>query len=112
MFRPKTVEYFRGKGMIVSASKALHRGASFDNAMVMKIAAAHGVSPAQVFLRWGVQKGLVVVSKTGLAERMYENRDVLWFTLSEAEMKQLDSMTTEEAVITREELEQTRKQSM
>mmetsp|Transcript_7634 Transcript_7634/g.17533 ORF Transcript_7634/g.17533 Transcript_7634/m.17533 type:complete len:305 (-) Transcript_7634:358-1272(-) len=112
MYRAGTVEYFQDRQIIVSASKSLHRGSSFEKTSVSEISQNHGVSPAQVMLRWGLQKGLVVVAKTSTKSRMTENRDIFNFCLSEDEMGRLDEMTTPEDVSAREDLERQRKTAL
>jgi diketogulonate reductase-like aldo/keto reductase len=90
----------------VAASQALHRGTGIDEGIVKSTADSHdGVTLAQVMLRWSFQKRLIVVAKTANAERMEENRDILHFSLTEEEMMQLDSLTSEEDIRKREELE-------
>lgn len=113
MYRPRDVEYFQSKGIIVSSSKALHRGEGFDHAAITTIISRHkDVTAAQVVLRWGVQKGLIVVAKTSNSNRMKENRDILHFTLNEEEMAMLDAITTEKDAREREMLEKERKTQM
>src|ERR1700750_231119 len=46
------------------------------------IARAHGKSPAQVMLRWGLQHGRSVIPKSVRAERIAEDFDVFYFALS------------------------------
>lgn len=111
MFRADEVAYFQKAGIIVSSSKALHRGASFDNPQVQEIAAKHSATPAQVFLCWGLQKNLVVVAKTINKNRMVENRGV-GFVLDGPDVAVLDKLTTEEAVTARRKLEIQRKSEM
>ena len=112
MYRPNVVSYFQERGVLVSSSKALHRGESFDNAQLEMISRKHSVSPAQVVLRWGLQKGLVVVAKTAKRRRMKENRDILHFVLSEDDMTTLNGLTSAEDVVKREKLEKERKLPM
>jgi diketogulonate reductase-like aldo/keto reductase len=124
MYRPKLIQYFQNRGIYVAASKALHRmttattvvvdGNDKDNNsatnIVQDIANSRNVSYAQVLLRWGVQKQLIVLSKTSKLDRMKENFDVVRkFHLSTDEMNQLDSLTKENDIRTREELELQRK---
>ena len=112
MYRPDLVSYFQEKGMGVCASKSLGRGGeAFSSKVVTSLAQKYSVSPAQVFLRWGVQHGLVVASKTAKSSRMNENRSVLHFSLSQDEMDSLDGMTTDAAIEARNELELERKRS-
>ena len=112
MYRAETIKFFTDKGIVVSASKALHRGASLDKKPIVDIARKHSVTPAQVMLRWGLQKGLAIATKSSSFERMKENRELLTFTLDKDDLVLLDGMTTEEDIANRAELEKTRKTSM
>ncbi len=60
---------------------------------VVKAAAARlGKTPAQVLLRWGVQRGTAVVPKTARVERLAENLAVFDFALSEKEMAAISAL--------------------
>lgn len=59
---------------------------------VREAASAHGKSPAQVVLRWHLQKGFIVFPKSVRRERLEENLDVFDFTLSDAEMQAIDQV--------------------
>jgi diketogulonate reductase-like aldo/keto reductase len=106
----------------VSSSKALHRGGGFDDSVIQQLSEkyrdrTHGClrirpTPAQIMIRWGLQKGLIVVTKTSTPSRMLENRDVLQFTLSDAEMASLDGLTSLDDVEKREQLEVERKRQI
>lgn len=63
-----------------------------NSAVVTEIAAKHGKSPAQVVLRWGVQRGTAVIPKTSRVERLAENIDVFDFALSDDEMAAIAGM--------------------
>ena len=63
-----------------------------QSAVVNDIAAAHGKSPAQVVLRWGVQRGTAVIPKTSRVERLAENIDIFDFSLTDAEMSAIAAM--------------------
>ncbi|MGG5175166.1 aldo/keto reductase [Pseudarthrobacter sp. J1763] len=66
----------------------------FTDPLLSGIAAEHGVSVAQVVLRWLIQRGVVVIPKSGRPERMAENFDVFGFQLSEAQMEQIATLDT------------------
>ena len=51
------------------------------------IAGAHGKTPAQVMLRWGLQHGRSVIPKSTRPSRIAENIDVFDFELSADEMR-------------------------
>mmetsp|Transcript_21292 Transcript_21292/g.44741 ORF Transcript_21292/g.44741 Transcript_21292/m.44741 type:complete len:337 (+) Transcript_21292:60-1070(+) len=57
--------------------------------VIVRIAAAHKKSAAQVLLRYLLQRGIVILPKSIKPERMKENLDVLDFNLSEEEMKEI-----------------------
>lgn len=56
------------------------------------MAEAHGVSEAQVLLRWAIQKGYPVLPKSIHAERMRQNAHLFSFELSDAEMAAIAKM--------------------
>ncbi|MCH3961488.1 MAG: aldo/keto reductase [Solobacterium sp.] len=64
----------------------------FEDADIQAMAAAHHKSVGQVLLRWGVQRGTVVIPKSTHLERIQENFEIWDFTLSEEEMKQLSAL--------------------
>jgi diketogulonate reductase-like aldo/keto reductase len=58
------------------------------------VAQAHGKTPAQVMLRWGIQHGRSVIPKSTKPERIAENIDVFDFGLSADEMAAIDGLDT------------------
>ncbi len=62
------------------------REAPFHEPGVASAASAHGVSPAQVILRWQVQLGAVPIPKSATPQRQRQNLDIFGFELTAAEM--------------------------
>ena len=62
------------------------RQAPFSEPPVAAAAAAHGVTPGQVILRWQVQLGSIPIPKSATPERQRQNLDVFGFELSDDEM--------------------------
>ncbi len=60
--------------------------------LVRELAARHGKSPAQILLRWGVQRRTVVIPKTSKIERLQENLDLFDFDLAGEEMSQISDL--------------------
>lgn len=73
-------------GIATEAWSPLGRGAVLEDPTIARIAAAHGVSPAQVMIRWHLQLGNIVIPKSSTPARIAENADVFGFALSDAEM--------------------------
>jgi D-xylose reductase len=61
-------------------------------AAIVKAAQTHQKTPAQIVLRWGVQRGCSVITKTTKPERLQENLQVFDFTLSDAEMTAISAL--------------------
>ena len=66
-------------------------GPLLEHAAVLSAAANHGVSAAQVLLRWGVQRGTAVIPKSTTPERIAANLEVVRWELPAAAMEQLSS---------------------
>ncbi|WP_336646813.1 aldo/keto reductase [Microbacterium sp. USHLN186] len=64
----------------------------FGTAAVADAAQATGRTPAQVVLRWHLQKGFIVFPKSVHPERIRENLDVFDFELDDAQMTAIDAL--------------------
>lgn len=82
----------RSLGIVTESWSPLGRGRLLKDPVVVDIAAALGLAPAQVVIRWHLQHGLVVIPKTTHVERMHVNADVFSFTLSDEQMAALDAL--------------------
>ncbi|CAK9009374.1 unnamed protein product [Durusdinium trenchii] len=99
LYRKEWCDYFQEKGLIVQAYKPLQRGGPvLESPAVMDIAKKAGKTPAQVCLRWNLDKGNAVVFKSLTPARIQENVDVFDFGLSAEELAQLDALTTPEVM--------------
>ncbi|WP_189398871.1 aldo/keto reductase [Arenicella chitinivorans] len=59
---------------------------------VLEAAKRTGKTPAQVVLRWGIQRGTAIIPKTSKPERMIENAALFDFELSDAEMQSISAL--------------------
>ncbi|MCA9121751.1 MAG: aldo/keto reductase [Planctomycetaceae bacterium] len=59
---------------------------------IKEIAAHHGRTPAQVVLRWGVQRGTAIVPKSSRPERLRENIALFDFELGNDEMTAISAL--------------------
>jgi diketogulonate reductase-like aldo/keto reductase len=84
--------YLAENGIALQAWAPIMRGGVVDVPELVTIASAHGVSPAQVAIRWVLQKGYSAIPKSVHGPRIAENADVFSFALSEAEMETIDAL--------------------
>lgn len=84
--------YHDAHGIVTAAWSPLARGRLLENPVVARLAAAHGVSAAQVILRWHVQCGGVAIPRSADSGRIRENYNVFGFELSPAEMRQVATL--------------------
>ena len=100
----KLIQFCREKGIAVTAFSSFGAAAyhehglatpeesTFENKTIVEIGKRHSKSPAQVLLRWGVQRGTAVIPKSTKVERQQENFAIFDFNLSNAEMDQINSL--------------------
>jgi D-xylose reductase len=85
-FSPLGASSYVSLGMAGADESALAQPAVRD------AAGRHGKSPAQVVLRWGVQRGTAVIPKTSNPRRLVENLSIFDFALADDEMRAIDSL--------------------
>lgn len=85
------VDYCKKHDILVEAYSPLGVGRLLDKPVLTEIGKTHNVTPAQVALRYCLQKGTLPLPKTKTPSRMDENAR-LEFTLTDDEMKRLDDI--------------------
>lgn len=92
--RTELVEYCRGLDIAIEAWGPLAQGKSdlLEREPIVSAARVRGKSPAQIVLRWHLQKNNIIFPKTGSRERMIENASIFDFQLSDAEIAEIDAL--------------------
>ena len=85
------VESCNALGVAVEAYSPLARGRKMNDPVLVSLASAHGKSPAQILIRWGLQHGFILIPKSARKDRIESNADVYDFALTSEEMLQLDA---------------------
>jgi diketogulonate reductase-like aldo/keto reductase len=91
-YRRTLLEGAQQRGIVVEAYSPLGTGRHLANQAVHRIAARIGRTPAQVLLRWCLQRDVVVISKSTHRERIEENAQIFDFSLSDQDMAALDAL--------------------
>lgn len=81
-----------GHGIAVQAWSPLAQGAIFDDPQLRALADQIDRTVAQVVLRWGLQRGDIVVTKTESPQRMIDNLTVLDFKLTDEQMAAISAL--------------------
>jgi 2,5-diketo-D-gluconate reductase A len=85
-------------GIPTEAWSPLGRGAVLEEAALEQIAKRHERTPAQVTLRWHLQRGDIVFPKSVNRHRMEENFDVFGFELSQDEIDEISALNRDERI--------------
>lgn len=92
--QPELREYCAQRAIRVISWGPLGRGKTIESPVVKALANARGKTPAQMILRWHIEKGLTAIPKSVHVERVRENCQVFDFSLTEAEMAVLDDLNS------------------
>ncbi len=76
---------------VIAWAPLMHTGGG-DNKVLIDIAKKYSKTPAQICLRWSLQKGYIPIAKTSTPERMSENLDVFNFTINDEDITILDTL--------------------
>ena len=90
-FQEELLDYCLKRGIAVQAYCPIARARRMGDPGLVDIAARYKKTPAQVLIRWSLQRGAVPVPKSADRERIVENADVFDFSISPADMEALDS---------------------
>jgi diketogulonate reductase-like aldo/keto reductase len=82
----------REKGVVVVAYSPLTQGKRLGEPVIVEIAERIGRTPAQVVLRWCLQRDVVVIPKSDKAERIEENMAVFGWELNDEDMARIDAL--------------------
>ena len=90
------IPYIQSLGIVVQGWYPLggrgHTSELLGNEVIASIAKAHGVSSAQVILRWNLQKGVVVIPGSSDPDHIKENTELYGFELTDSEMDQINAL--------------------
>ncbi|MDM8210298.1 aldo/keto reductase [Mediterraneibacter glycyrrhizinilyticus] len=86
------VNYCRERGILVQAWSPIGRSRVLDEPLVKELAAKYDVSPAQICLKFAVQRNIIPLPKSSSEDRMRENLDLYSFELEQDDIWRLSTM--------------------
>ncbi len=94
------IPYIQSLGIVVQGWYPLggrgHTAELLGDETISAIAKAHGKSPAQVILRWNLQKGVVVIPGSSNPAHIQENTEIYDFELTDEEMEKINALDRNE----------------
>src|SRR4029450_3348317 len=91
-YRKALLDSCRQNGIALEAYSPLGTGRHLTSDTVERSARRHGRTPAQVLLRWCIERGIPVIPKSTHRERIAENAQVFDFSLSAEDLAELDAL--------------------
>ena len=89
LFDRDVLEAHQRRGVQVEGYSPL-KTVNLRDPQLVRIAEEHGVTPAQVVLRWHIQHGIVAIPKSTNSERIAENAAIFGFALTPSDVEHLD----------------------
>ncbi len=89
---PHQLEDHRRRGVVLEGYSPF-KTTDLRHPVLREVADRHGVTPAQVVVRWHVDHGIVVIPKSATPERIEANFDVFGFSLDEEELRRIDGLS-------------------
>lgn len=86
------IDYCQANGIQVQAYAPLARGAYLDHDVLCVMGTKYAHTPAQVGLRWAVQKGISVIPKSVHPDRIESNANIFDFSIDQEDMDLLDTL--------------------
>jgi diketogulonate reductase-like aldo/keto reductase len=89
--RKGTLDLCHSADIVIEAYSPLTKGRKLKDPRLVEMASNYGKTPAQLLIRWAIQKHFVVLPKSVHKERIIENADVFDFSISDEDMATLDT---------------------
>jgi diketogulonate reductase-like aldo/keto reductase len=77
----------------IQAYSPLARAKFMNNETLDNVAKSHGVSPAQILIRWSIEKGFIPLPRSANSNRIKENIDIYSFELTNQDLMDLDNLS-------------------
>ena len=91
-YRKRLLESCRTDGIVLEAYSPLGHGRNLGSETATRIAQRLGRTPAQVLLRWCIERDVPPIAKSTHRDRIAENAQIFDFTLSNEDMAELDAL--------------------
>lgn len=91
-YQRELLDYCNSKNILIEAYSPLVHAKRMDEPRLVSISQELGKTPAQILIRWAMQRGMIVLPKSVNNDRIIENFTVFDFDISDSVMKRLDDL--------------------
>ena len=91
-YQRELLDYCNSKNILIEAYSPLVHAKRMDEPRLLSISQELGKTPAQILIRWAMQRGMIVLPKSVNNDRIIENFTVFDFDISDSVMERLDDL--------------------
>ena len=91
-YQEHLLNYCKKENIAVTAYSPLDRGKIINNLKIKEISKKYNKSPAQIILRWLIQKDIIVIPKTSFEKHLKENMEIFDFELKKYDTKKIENL--------------------
>lgn len=91
-YQRELLDYCNSKNILIEAYSPLVHAKRMDEPRLVSISQELGKTPAQILIRWAMQRGMIVLPKSVNNDRIIENFTVFDFDISDSVMERLDDL--------------------
>lgn len=93
------LNFCRQRNIQLQAFTPLTKGKRFNNPLLAELSNSYQKSPAQIILRWNVQRGVSAIPKSANPNRLKENFDIFDFEINENDMHKMDGLNEDFRIV-------------
>ena len=93
LYQKELLEFCNSHKIQLEAYSPLTKGRKLNDPELLSLASKYSKTSAQILIRWVLQKGVVAIPKSSRKERIEENAKVFDFSISDQDMRILDSFS-------------------
>lgn len=99
LYQKELMDFCKENKIVLEAYSPLARGKVSDNDVLSNIASKYNKTPAQITLRWILDKDIVVIPKASSEEHIVDNMDVFDFALDDVDIESINNMGNSERLV-------------
>lgn len=101
LYQKDLLEFCKKNKIVLTAYSPIGRGNLINDQIIVKIAHEYQKTPAQICLRWGLEKGCVVIPKASSENHLRENMGIFDWKLEKEDAEKIDLLGEEMRIVER-----------